>query len=79
MAKTGYIYIMTNWNNQVIYTGVTSDLKGRAYQHRNGLVKGFTSRFNCTKLVYYEIADTIESAIQREKQIKNYSRMKKIL
>ena len=77
MPKSGYVYIMSNWNNQVNYTGVTSDLKARAYQHRLGLVKGFTSRYNCTKLVYFEISDSMTGAIQREKQIKNFSRKTK--
>ena len=78
MSKTGYVYMMTNWNNTVIYTGVTSDLKARAYQHRHGLTGGFTSRYNCTKIVFFEIAGSMYGAIQREKQIKNYSRAKKI-
>jgi len=78
MSKTGYVYVMSNWNNQIIYTGVTSDLKGRAYKHRNGLIPGFTKKYNCTKLVYFETSDSITSAIEREKQVKNYSRGKKI-
>lgn len=77
MGKTGYVYIMTNWNNQVIYTGVTSDLKARGYQHRNGLVPGFTVRYNCTKLVYYEIADDIVNAIQEKSRLKTYHAQRK--
>jgi putative endonuclease len=74
----GYVYLMTNKNNTVIYTGVTSDLKKRVYEHRNGLADGFTKKYNVKKLVYFEIADTIEVAIEREKQIKAGSRKKKI-
>ncbi len=69
---------MTNALNTVLYTGVTSDLAKRVYQHREKLVEGFTKRYNTTKLVWYESADTMESAILREKQIKAGSRSKKI-
>ena len=74
----GYVYLMTNKLDTVIYTGVTADLLRRVYEHREGLVDGFTKKYNVKKLVYYEIADDIESAIAREKQIKNGSRKKKI-
>ena len=66
----GYVYLMTNRANTVIYTGVTSDLKKRAYEHRNKLLEGFTKKYNVGKLVYYECFDSIEDAIVREKQIK---------
>jgi len=69
---------MTNKRNTVIYTGVTSDLQKRVYEHREGLVEGFTKKYNVKKLVYYEAAETIETAIAREKQIKAGSRKKKI-
>jgi putative endonuclease len=69
---------MTNKHNTVIYTGVTSNLVKRVYEHREGLVEGFTRKYNVKKLVYYEIADDIESAIIREKQIKAGPRKKKI-
>ncbi|MBM3132742.1 MAG: GIY-YIG nuclease family protein [Chloroflexi bacterium] len=69
---------MTNKGNSVLYTGVTSDLKRRAYEHKEKLVEGFTKRYNITKLVYYEIFEDIGSAILREKQIKGGSRQKKI-
>lgn len=78
MAKGGYIYILTNKNNTTLYTGVTNDLKRRVYEHREKLVEGFTKRFNLSKLVYYEAADIITAAIEREKRIKNYSRAKKL-
>ncbi|MFH1753957.1 MAG: GIY-YIG nuclease family protein [Candidatus Omnitrophota bacterium] len=78
IPKRGYVYLMTNRHNTVIYTGVTSDLAKRVYEHREGLIDGFTKKYNVKKLVYYEIADDIESAIMREKQIKAGSRKKKI-
>ncbi len=61
-----------------LYTGVTSDLIKRIYQHKNNLVQGFTSKYNLHKLVYYEIFDTIEQAIIREKQIKDMDRTDKL-
>jgi putative endonuclease len=72
------VYIMTNKGNTVLYTGVTSDLKRRAYEHRAKLVDGFTKRYNVTKLVYYEVFEDVESAIVREKQIKSGSRERKL-
>ena len=78
MNKQYYVYLMTNKNNTVIYTGVTSDLKKRVYEHKEKLVKGFTKRYNLDKLVYYEVLDGPHNAISREKQIKSGSRQKKI-
>jgi putative endonuclease len=78
MAKQYYVYIVTNKNNNVLYTGVTSDLKKRIYEHREKLVEGFTKKYNLAKLVYYEIGRDVNSAILREKQIKGGSRAKKI-
>ncbi len=78
MAKKGYIYIMTNPSNTVLYTGVTSDLRKRAHEHQNKLVEGFTKKYNVIKLVYYEVFDSIVDAIRREKQIKAGSRKKKL-
>jgi len=69
---------MTNKSNTVLYTGVTGDLKGRVYQHRNKLVEGFTKKYNLQKLVYYQVFGDPEKAILREKQIKGGSRKKKI-
>jgi putative endonuclease len=77
-AKSGYIYILTNRTNTVIYTGVTSGLQKRVYEHKQGLVEGFTSKYNVHKLVYYEVFDSIVDAIIREKQIKGGSRKKKV-
>lgn len=76
--KQGYVYILTNTSNKVIYTGVTSDLIARLYQHKNKLSKGFTGKYNCNKLVYFEHGDDISGCIRREKQIKAGSREKKI-
>ena len=72
-----YVYILTNQSNKVLYTGVTSDLKKRVYEHKYKLVKGFTSKYNIHKLVYYDICEDIENAIQREKQIKGWLRKRK--
>ena len=79
METGGYIYILTNKNNTVLYTGVTSNLTNRLYQHRTGhFTDSFTSRYNVTKLLYFEKFDHIEFAIAREKQLKADSRQKKI-
>ena len=72
-----YIYILTNKNNTVLYIGVTNDLVRRCYEHKIKLNKGFTEKYNVDKLVNYEVFDYIDQAIQREKQIKGYSRSKK--
>jgi putative endonuclease len=69
---------MTNKSHSVLYTGVTSDLKKRVYQHKGKMVDGFTQKYNVSKLVYYQIAQNAYSAISREKQIKGGSRAKKI-
>jgi putative endonuclease len=70
--------MMSNKTNTVIYTGVTGNLERRVYEHKNKLIKGFTSKYNVTKLVYYEMYSYIYDAIAREKQIKGGSRAKKI-
>ncbi|HEY9001675.1 MAG TPA: GIY-YIG nuclease family protein [Mucilaginibacter sp.] len=73
-----YVYILANKVNTVFYTGVTSDLEGRIWQHKQKVYKGFTSRYECNRLVYYEEFQWIQDAIAREKQIKGGSRQKKI-
>ena len=72
-----YVYIITNWNNKVIYVGVTRDLPRRLHEHREKLVDGFTKKYNLTKLVYFEETPDIQAAITREKQIKGWLRSKK--
>ena len=74
-----YVYIMTNANHRVLYTGVTNDLRRRAYEHRHHLDKGsFTDQYNITKLVYFEDTSSSRGAIEREKQIKGWNRKHKI-
>ena len=77
-ARKGYIYIVSNIRRTVFYTGVTSDLHTRIYQHKNGEGSAFTIKYKLKYLVYYEEHTTIEEAIQREKQIKRWHREWKI-
>ena len=76
--KKGFIYILTNKSNGALYTGVTSDLVKRVYEHKSRFVDGFCKRYNTDKLVYFEQLDSIQDAIAREKQIKAGSRKKKL-
>ena len=76
--KTYYTYIVTNKKYGIPYSGFTNDLVFRTYQHKNKLVKGFTSRYNLDKLVWYEEFDNVWDAIAREKQIKGWTRQKKL-
>ena len=69
---------MANRRNGTLYTGVTANLQGRAFQHREGIVKGFTKKYNCKLLVWFEVHETMYEAIAREKQIKAGSRTKKL-
>lgn len=78
MNKTYYVYILTNLSNKVLYIGMTNNLVRRMYEHKKKLVKGFTSRYNLVKLIYYETTNDITSAIKREKQLKNWHRQWKI-
>ena len=75
--KKSYIYFMANKNNTVIYIGVTSNLLERVQQHKTKVHKGFTSKYNCDKLVYFEEFEEINQAIKREKQLKAGNRKKK--
>ncbi len=78
MEKGGAVYIMTNFKNTVLYTGVTNNLIRRVYEHKSGLdLKSFTFKYKVSKLLYYESFHSIEEAIAREKQIKGGSRKKK--
>ena len=74
----GWVYFMTNRRNGTLYAGVTSDLPRRAYQHREGLIQGFTKRYGLKMLVYYEQYDDIRTAIAREKAIKHWPRAWKV-
>ncbi len=72
-----YVYILTNWNNKVMYIGMTNNLERRLYEHKNKLVEGFTKKYNLNKLVYYEHGSDIHAVILREKEIKKWRREKK--
>ena len=72
------VYIITNFNNTTFYIGVTNDLKRRIYEHKNKIIEGFSKKYNLDKLVYYETTQDINSAIKREKQLKNWHREWKI-
>ena len=73
-----YVYILTNKNKNVLYTGMTNDLIRRVYEHKQHFDKNsFTSKYNVTNLVYFEETNGVKAAIEREKQIKSWSRMKK--
>ena len=76
--KQPCVYIMANKRNGTLYTGVTSDLPKRSFEHREGLVPGFTAKYGCKILVWYEIHESMVEAITREKQIKAGSRKKKL-
>ncbi len=76
--KQPAVYIMASRRNGTLYTGVTSNLTRRVYQHKEGLTGGFTARYGCTLLVYHESFDEMADAIAREKQIKGGSRKKKL-
>ena len=72
-----FVYILTNANHKVLYTGVTNDLERRCYEHRQKKIKGFTKKYNVDKCIYFEKFELVNLAITREKQIKGYSRLKK--
>jgi putative endonuclease len=72
--KNYYVYILSSKRNGTLYTGVTSDIVKRVYEHKNGLVNGFTRKYNIHNLVWFELHESAESAITREKQIKKWKR-----
>ena len=72
-----FVYLLTNWNNKVLYVGVTNNLTRRLYEHRNNLADGFTKKYNVHKLVYFETTGEIRTALEREKQLKGWTRAKK--
>ncbi|MHB1154580.1 MAG: GIY-YIG nuclease family protein [Eubacteriales bacterium] len=73
-----YVYIITNWNNKVLYIGITNNLLRRLSEHKNKIYKGFTANYNINKLVYYEYTTDVIAAINREKQLKGWTRTKKV-
>ncbi len=75
--KQFYVYIMSS-SNRALYIGVTNNLERRVFEHKNKLVEGFTARYNITRLVYFEQTPDVRVAIEREKQLKNWARSKKI-
>ena len=77
MTKQFCVYIMTN-KSRTLYTGVTNNLEPRVYEHKKKLVPGFTTKYNITRLVYFEVTQAVGAAIEREKQIKGWLRTKKI-
>ena len=76
-SKTYYVYILTNWNNKVMYIGMTNDLVRRVFEHRQKTIKGFTEKYNVHKLVYFDVCEDVNSAIAREKELKKWRREKK--
>ncbi len=76
--KNYFVYIATNYENTVLYTGVTNDIERRMYEHKNKLIQGFTSKYNVKKLVYFEEFSDINEAIAGEKKIKGWTRKKKL-
>ena len=75
--KQYYVYLLTNWDDSVLYIGVTSNLTRRLFEHRQHLADGFTKRYNVHKLVYFEETTDVNAAIAREKQLKGWTRAKK--
>ena len=78
MNKTYAVYILTNYNETTFYIGVTGNLQKRIWEHKNKVVDGFTKKYNVDKLVYYELTENVESALNREKQLKRWHRQWKI-
>ena len=78
MTKTYYVYILSSKRNGTLYIGVTNDLERRLYEHRNNLIEGFTNKYHVHHLVYFEDVNDIQSALQREKQLKRWTRKWKL-
>ncbi len=72
-----YVYILTNWNDKVMYIGITNDLERRINEHKSKIIEGFTKKYNVNKLVYFEHMTNVNTAILREKEIKKWRREKK--
>ena len=78
VKKQHYVYILANSTNVALNTGVTNNLKRRVYEHKQKLIEGFTKKYNIDRLVYFELFNSVDDAIRREKQIKGWLRKKKI-
>ena len=78
MMKEYYVYIMASKKHGVIYIGITGNLVRRIYQHKNGLIEGFTKKYQVKKLVYFESSSDIQACLEREKQLKTWRRQWKI-
>lgn len=76
-GRSYYVYLLTNWNNKVLYVGVTNNLARRVFEHKSKVTKGFTQKYNLHKLVYFEETTDVAAAITREKEIKKWRREKK--
>ena len=74
MMETYYVYMMANKNNNVLYIGVTNDLIRRVNEHKNGKIEGFTKKYNCHKLVWFQHTNDVTSAITKEKRMKKWKR-----
>jgi putative endonuclease len=72
-----FVYLLTNWNNKVMYIGMTNNLMRRVYEHKAKIIKGFTEKYNVNRLVYYEETSDVHAALAREKEIKKWRREKK--
>ena len=77
MYNSYYVYIMSNKNNTTLYIGMTNNIERRSEEHKSGLIRGFTQRYNCDKLVYFELYSDVNQATEREKQLKKWRREKK--
>ena len=77
MDNQYYVYIMTNWRNTVLYTGMTNNLERRVYEHKNKVSDGFSNKYNTDKLVYFDYTNDVNIAIEKEKQIKGWTRKRK--
>ena len=75
--KNYYVYILTNWNNKVMYIGVTNNLERRIQEHKSKQIEGFTKKYNVTKLVYYDTTNDVNEAIAMEKKLKGWKRDRK--
>ena len=77
MYNSYYVYIMSNKNNTTLYIGMTNNIERRSEEHKSGLIRGFIQRYNCDKLVYFELYSDVNQAIEREKQLEKWRREKK--